>query len=735
MRLSQLACVALLGAAVPAQGPDPHIRIDQFGYRPTARKVAILRTPIQGFDTPAPFFAPSPQVEVRAATTQAVVWSGAPVAWNGGAVDSTSGDRVWWLDFSALQTPGDYYLFDPQSGSQSAPFTIAADVYRPVLKQAMRMFFYQRCGVAKALPFAGANWTDGACHLHSEQDLDCRSVLNPVPATSRDLHGGWHDAGDYNKYVNYADEPVNALLDAYLDAPAYWTDDYDLPESGNGVPDILDEVKVELDWLLRMQNQDGSVPHKISATSWVAMSPASIDPPPRRYAPATASATATCAHVFAHAAVAFATRPEPALQAYSQQLLTAATAAWNWLVANPTLIPSNYDNQGFLNVACEDDPYTQDMQRLAASAWLFAATGNPTYRTWFDAHYQQSHLFLWSWASPWEAWTHAAILAYTEAAGCTQAVAATIRQLFAATVTSPSHLGHHTSGDDAYLAFLEPTYHTWGSNSTKCMEGLHYLLANRYGLAPASARALCDAAESYVHYIHGLNPLGYCFLTNLKGLGAEGSVDEMYHAWFGDGTPYDNAITSPLGPAPGYLTGGVNPYWQPDPQYSGPPLVPPGNQPPLKSYRDWNTDWPEASWEITEPAIGYQGHYVRLLAAFATQPAPALAVGLGEITTGAATTLTLGGAHQGGLVVTLLALGRSRVAVDLGFWNVDLGLDLLPSPSANILGVTVANTLGLSTIALPALPAATQGLRITLQASEIVGGEPLSSPVVERTIR
>ncbi len=735
MRLPPLvACAALLGA-LAAQSPDLHVRLDQFGYRPTATKIAILRTPLIGFDTPAQPFTPSPQVEIRRVSDGLIVWGGAPVAWNGGATDAPSGDKVWQIEFTALQTPGVYFLRDPQSGAQSAPFTIAADVYRPVLKQAMRMFFYQRCGVAKAVPFAGANWADGACHLHTEQDLDCRSVLNPVPATSRDLHGGWHDAGDYNKYVNYADEPLNALLDAYLDAPAYWTDDYDLPESGNGVPDILDEVKIELDWLLRMQNQDGSLLHKISVTSWVAASPASADTPVRRYAPATASATATGASVFAHAAIAFATRPEPALQAYAQQLLAAASSAWNWLVANPTLIPSNYDNTGFLNVACEDDPYTQDMQRLAASAWLFAATGNATYRTWFDAHYQQSHLFQWTWASPWEEWTHAAMLAYTEAAGSTAAVANAIRQTFAASVTGASHLGHFTNHEGAYPAYLEPTYYTWGSNSTCSMEGIHYLLANRYGLAPQQARALQDAAESYVHYIHGLNPLGLCFLTNLKGLGAEGSVDEMYHAWFGDGTPYDNAITSPLGPAPGYLTGGVNPYWQPDPQYAGPPLVPPSNQPVLKSYRDWNADWPENSWEITEPAVGYQGHFVRLLAAFATQTPPALAVGLGEITVGAPTTVTVGGTTPGGLAVTLLALGRGRVAVDLGFWNVDLGLALLPSPSANIVGVTVANTLGLATVALPPLPVAAQGVRIALQASEVVGGEPRSSPVVERTIR
>ena len=95
------------------------------------------------------------------------------------------------------------------------------------------------------------------------------------------------------------------------------------------------------------------------------------------------------------------------------------------------------------------------------------------------------------------------------------------------------------------------------------------------------------------------------------------------------------------------MTGGPNPAFAPDPAYAGPPLVPPRNQPAMKSYRDWNTGWPQNSWEVTEPAIGYQGRYVRLLAAFAVAPAPQLAVELGEIASGAATAITVGGADPG----------------------------------------------------------------------------------------
>jgi hypothetical protein len=732
MRLATTVALSLLCGAAAAQ-VDPHLRVDQFGYRPNAKKVAVLRSPVVGYDAPAPY-VPGSVIEVRRVSDQAVVWSGPAVPWQGGAVHADSGDRCWQVDFTALRTPGDYVVHDMTNSRASAPFRIAADVYDAPLRAAVRMFFYQRCGCAKQPPFANANWADGASHLGPQQDTDCRDVQNPVASTSRDLRGGWFDAGDYNKYVNFADDCVHALLDAYLDAPAYWPDDYGIPESGNGVPDLLDEVKWELDWLLRMQNANGSLLHKVSVTSFASASPPSADTAYRRYAPATASATATGAAVFAHAAIAFATRPEPALQAYAAQLDQAAAAAWNWLAANPGAIPSAYDNQGFVNAAAEDDPYTQQTNRLAAAAWRFARSGDPAMRAYFDANYASAHLFASSWASPWEDVVDEAMLAYSEAAGSTASVAAAIRQAFRNSVVN-TQLPPHTNRVDPYGAYLATQDYTWGSNATKCMYGQLFACTNRYGLAASSARALCDAAESYLHYLHGVNPPGLTFLTNTRSIGAEGSVDEMYHAWFGDGTPWDNASTSPFGPAPGYLTGGANPSFAPDPSYAGPALVPPQSQPALKSYRDWNANWPENSWEITEPAIGYQGRYVRLLAAFAIAPAPRLALQFGEITSAMTTTITAGGADAYQLTALVLALDRGRTAIDLGFWNLDLGLQLLPNPAPNLFGIAAADAAGTAMFPFAALPASAIGIRVHLQASQIQGGEPLQSAVVSRTIR
>ncbi|MEM6771619.1 MAG: T9SS type A sorting domain-containing protein, partial [Bacteroidota bacterium] len=88
----------------------------------------------------------------------------------------------------------------------------------------------------------------------------------------------------------------------------------------------------------------------------------------------------------------------------------------------------------------------------------------------------------------------------------------------------------------------------------------------------------------------------------------ERGIQEIYHFWFNEGTDWDNSETSLYGPAPGFVAGG------PNSDFSQTNIAPPANEPPMKSYKDWNTGWPEFSWEITEPAIYYQAAYIRNLA-------------------------------------------------------------------------------------------------------------------------
>jgi endoglucanase len=183
-------------------------------------------------------------------------------------------------------------------------------------------------------------------------------------------------------------------------------------------------------------------------------------------------------------------------------------------------------------------------------------------------------------------------------------------------------INDYNNQTDLYRAFMPDDQYTWGSNETKASAGLDNFDFATFGINPANAAVYKEIGESYLHWFHGVNPMGKVMLTNMYAFGADSSVNEFYHSWFGDGTPWDNVFTSLYGPPPGYLPGG------PNKNFSIQSISPPGMQPPQKSFREWNTGWNgtanENSWEITEAGIYTQSAYISLLVrtmATATQTA------------------------------------------------------------------------------------------------------------------
>jgi endoglucanase len=615
MKPLKIVCVLLILPPVFCQSQtiDERIKIDQFGYLPGSRKIAVISSPQSGFNAPDDF-TPGSTVEVRKAADHSVVLSGNAVAWNSGAVHGQSGDKVWWFDFSSLTEAGDYYICDTENNIRSYGFSISPEVYNHVLILAARMLYYQRCGTAKEAPFAAEKWSDPACHIDALQDNDCRLVTSPSDAgKSRDLSGGWHDAGDYNKYTNFTNSVMHNLLSAYEENPFVFLDNYSLPESGNGIPDILDEVKWELDWLLKMQQSEGSVLMKVSVSEYQSASPPGDDKAQRFYGPAAASATRTLCGIAAHASIIY--RNLPTLATYADTLLHRAIMAWNWLTLNPGF--SAYNNSGFSSANPEMSAYDQQAVQTSASVYLYEATGDTAYRGYFDRHYKALHPYSWTFWYPYENQYQDAMLYYCTLAGATAPVVEDIRQNCVESVSNNNDelLKAWQGQEDAYMAYLTDNNYIWGSNQVKCHTGIIFSNMNRFNLDGDNAGDYRDAAEGYIHYMHGVNPLGMVMLTNMVAYGAEKSVNEIYHGWFGDGTDFDNALSSPYGPAPGYVTGGPNPTYEPDASYPT-DIVPPQNQPAQKSYKDWNTSWPENSWEITEPAIYYQAAYIKLLSKF-----------------------------------------------------------------------------------------------------------------------
>ncbi len=725
MLTTTLLAVPLAALSPTLQQPSAHLRVDAFGYRPTATKTVVLRQAVQGFDAPDFYAAPS-QVQVRRVSDGSLVFVAPVVPWNGGAVNSTSGDRAWHADFTGLQALGDYYVLDPASGEQTEAFSIRLDPYADVRRAAVRTFFYQRCGLPKSAPFAEPGWTDAASHLGPQQDTDCRWVLNPTPGTSRDLRGGWFDAGDYNKYVNYTDRPIHDLLSSYSQAPGDWTDDLNLPESGNGIPDILDEVRVGLDWFLRMQEPNGSLLHKVSVLGFSASAPPSTHTAVRRYGQATASATISGAGAFAHGAVVFGRLPDAASQAYAATLEQAALEAWSWLVANPSQFPSAYNNAGFDSVNGEDSPSLQVLNRARSAMWLYQLTGEAQYRARFDADVQQSDLLASGFTNLYQRDLYEAFLEYTELPGATPSVVQQIRSGFSSTVGVWQFLNPTINQQDPYQAFLGGGDYIWGSNRNKADVGVLHALLNEHGMQIDQAGEILTGVEGYARYLHGVNPLGLTYLTNLSSIGAPNSIQEVYHGWFYEGTQWDNAETSQFGPAPGFMSGGPNANYAPAlPGVAGPSLTPPLNQPQQKSYKDWNADWPEVSWQVTEPQISYQSSYIRLLSFLGPGGPASLGLGVESFAAGQTGTIRVAGAQPGESIVLLISGAQGNFELTLPGIQLDLGLALGAVPSQNLLALGAADASGRFTLPIP-LASSVAGADVLLQ------GASLSTPVEPR---
>lgn len=613
-----MLCLADLTAAcgkkepappAPVQRPaDPvpagAIVLDQFGFRPGDPKIVRIREPVTGFDT-AWSSKPRLTYYVRSARTNEPVRSFSLDANETDAPDELSGDRVWTLDISRITQPGDYVVTSGDGAQTTGTFTVSDSVYKSVLREAFRTFYYQRAGFAKSAPSAGAGWTDGASHLGKGQDKQARLFSKPSDAsTDRDLRGGWYDAGDYNQYTNWTADQCRTLLMSFAENPAVWGDDFGIPESGNGTSDLLDEAKWGLDWLLRMQEPDGSV---LSVLGRDTASPPSAATGPSRYGPASTSATLSAAGTFAFAALVFGASDE----AYAQRLQLAALSAWGWAEANPAVTFYNNDkrsgSEGLAAGQQEIDSEYLTGKRFAAAAYLSVLTGDETFLPIVDTAFAQTTMSQNQQVDAYRYESQDAALFLSRQAETPPEMRDYYRETFQGRLKPDPAPGYGVPVDAMH----------WGSNGVMARTGILYLDAARLSGDADTAAGYTGRALDYVHYLHGANPMGMTYLTNMGAFGAETSVMKFYRSW------------KTSAPIPGFIVGGPNPAYDWDaccPQSCGSDasnaacgtarLSPPYGQPALKSYREFDEGWPLNSWQISENSNGYQAAYLRLLANF-----------------------------------------------------------------------------------------------------------------------
>ena len=601
----------LWGAPPPG---SPFIKVDQFGYLCNSAKVAVIANPQNGYNANESFL-PGETYEVRRWDDESVVYNGAVVAWNEGQTHEQSGDQGWWFDFSTVTEPGSYYLYDPENGVASHRFEIGQDVYNDLLEQAVRMFYYQRLNYEKQSQYAGA-WSDAAAFEGPNQDRAARDVNDKGnAATARDLHGGWMDAGDVNKYTTFAFSPLIQLLEAYRMNPTVFTDDYNIPESGNGVADLLDEVQYELDWLRRMQDATGTdgLMLKVGVLDFNKVSPISADTRPRYYVGECTSATIAGAAMFSLAGLVYQSLPQVELSAYGSDLIERAERAWERARAttqNYTVFETDCDSQE-IKAGDADEPALEQQEYLVTAAvYLYEATGKAMYKEYVEDNYTEIRPFSESFWGPYRWGTAFALLKYTTLSDVSSEVAQAITSQKASQNFYAS-IDNYRAETDLYRAFMPDAQYSWGSNFIRSNVGNINLDFTSFSINEENTSLYREVAEQHLHWLNGVNPMGLAMLTNMYDHGAEYSANEIFHTWFADGTKYDNALTSEVGPAPGYLAGG------PNKNYDVEAVNPPYGQPHQKSYRDWNIAWngsfDEKAYQVTEPSISYQASYIILL--------------------------------------------------------------------------------------------------------------------------
>lgn len=284
----------------------PGILVNQIGYITESTKVAIFH----GEELPDAFYV----VEVESGKT---VYTGILEEKKTAPNETIS---YCYGDFSEVTTAGTYYIEAPILG-RTYEFKIGENVYGDLFAEACKQYYYNRCGMTLTENYAGEN-AHNACHT-------AKAVLQSDTSVSVDVTGGWHQDEKGQKNTLAAAETMSMLLLAYELYPDAFSDDTGIPESGNGIPDILDEIKYEADWLLKMQEQEtGAVYEGVSvyAKNGDAASKVAniyVEPP-----------TADAGKAFAMALAKFSYLYQNYDTAYATNCLKAADRAWKYVELN-----------------------------------------------------------------------------------------------------------------------------------------------------------------------------------------------------------------------------------------------------------------------------------------------------------------------------------------------------------------------------------------------------------------
>lgn len=530
------------GAEPPVYEPDTGspVRVNQVGYLPQGPKTGTLVTD-----------ATDPLPWTLKSADGAAVASGTTVP---GGEDPTSRQNVHTFDFGAVTDTGDGFTIEAD-GQVSEPFSIRADLYDSLRSDSLAYFYQNRSGIEIDADLVGEEYARPAGHLgvapnKGDTDVPCQPGVCDYRL---DVRGGWYDAGDHGKYVVNGGIAVAELMDTYertltadgAESAELGDGALRVPEHGNDVPDILDEARWELDFLLRMQVPAGNplagmVHHKVHDANWTGlpMRP-ELDPEQRELHPPTTAATLNLAATAAQCARLY----EPFDADFAAKCRTAAETAWAAAKAHPAVYASPADGVG--GGTYEDNDVSDEFYWAAAE--LFTTTGKDTYRQALlesPLHADPDAAFPADGGMWWGGTAGLGVL--TLATVPNDLTADQLADVRAVVTTAADRYKQQTE-DQLYGVPYAPDgqNYTWGSNSQ--------VLNNMIVLATAAdltgEAGYRDAVLRGADYLFGRNPLNQSYVT---GYGERFSQNQHHRFWAHQSDP---ALPHP--PA-GSLAGGPN---------------------------------------------------------------------------------------------------------------------------------------------------------------------------------
>ncbi|NMB34447.1 MAG: endoglucanase [Clostridium sp.] len=521
---------------------DDRVRLNSIGFLPGQQKKATIAANCSTF-------------QVVKKGDERVVYTGTVVSMH----DSDSSETVYIADFSSVDEAGTYYLGVPGVG-KSIDFKISSDVYDEPFKVAMLGMYLWRCGMEVQGTHNGITYSHRACHTN-----DASLLYITGQNTKKEGGGGWHDAGDFNKYVVNAGITVGSMLQAWEQfQDQLETIQLDIPERSNSMPDYLNEIKYELDWLLTMQYPDGSgkVAHKLSARRFCGFIMPEDDHDERFFTPWGSAATADFVAMTAMASRIY----RPYDPEFADRCINAAKLSYQFLKDNP----SNHkpDQSGF---STGEYDTTDADDRLWAAAEMWETLGDEEYLRDFETRATRLTRkietdFDWGNVSNLGMFTY--IL--SNRTGKDATLVTTIERA----LISAADIITTVSNNHGYGRTLGAQYY-WGCNGTVVRQTMVLHAANKISPNIDYVNASLDS----LGHVFGRNYYNRSYVT---GIGINPPMNPHDRRSGADG------IREPW---PGYLVGGGWP-----------------------GAKDWIDD--EESYETNEVAINWNGALIYALAAF-----------------------------------------------------------------------------------------------------------------------